>query len=333
VRVALHGAGPAILPGTSRALTFGGKPVVTIPKGRSTLSDPVAMDVAALQELAVSLYLPQGTGPSTVHGIGLQTAYLVEGDDLTAAPSLPPGETDDSRYFLTDVEVAAAPDAGALVAFGDSVTDGVGSPQDGNARWPDALAARLQAEPGLTSLAVVNAGIAGNRILNDGVDPFIGPSALSRFDRDALDKPGVRWVVLLQGINDITAAGMLTAPQDKVSAQQIIDGLKTLVARAHRRGVKVCGATLLPRGGSTGPRRQTPEGEAKRQAVNAWIRGAGAFDAVVDFEKVVQDPAHPDRLRPDFDSGDHTHPSAAGYQAMAAAIDLRVLGQDNRIRH
>jgi lysophospholipase L1-like esterase len=167
---------------------------------------------------------------------------------------------------------------------------------------------------------VINAGIAGNRILNDAAAPFIGPSTLSRFDRDALSKPGVRWVLLLQGINDISASSMLTDARQKVSAEQIIEGMKTLIARAHAKGLQIWGGTLLPRKG-VAPPFNAPEIEAKRLAVNAWIRSAGAFDAVIDFEAAVRDPADPDRMRSAFDSGDHRHPNDAGYKAMAAALD------------
>jgi lysophospholipase L1-like esterase len=323
VRVALHASGSAIKPETDQVVTFGRKPTVTIVKGADALSDPVNLSVTALEELAVSLYLPVGVETSTIHTTAIQTAFITPGE-ATAATILSEAKTDDSRYFLTDVEVATSADARTIVIVGDSISDGVGSTDDLNARWPDALAARLQADPALASIAVVNSGISGNRILNDGAAPYLGPSSLSRFDRDALNKPGVRWVLLLQGINDITAADIFTTPRDKVSAQQIIDGMKSLIARAHKKGIKIWGATILPRAGAT-RRPQTTEGEAKRQAINAWIRTSGAFDAVIDFEQVVRDPAKPDHLNPAFDSGDHTHPNDAGYKAMAASIDLRLL--------
>jgi lysophospholipase L1-like esterase len=320
VHAALHASGPAIEPGTDHAVTFGGKPTVTIAKGKDVLSDPVPLVVKPLQELAISVYLPMQTGPSTMHNTAIQTAFIVPGD-ATVATSLPSAEPDATRYFLTDVEVAATAQSRLIVAVGDSITDGVGSTDDRNARWPDALAARLQADPALASVAVVNSGISGNRILNDGFDPFIGPSVLSRFDRDALDKPGVRWVLLLSGTNDISAANALPRPQDKVSAQQIIEGMKTLIARAHARGIRIWGATLSPRAG-TRPPFYTEKGEAQRREVNEWIRNSGAFDAVIDFEKVLRDPARPDALRPEFDSGDHLHPNDAGFRAMAESIDL-----------
>jgi lysophospholipase L1-like esterase len=323
VHVAKAASGSAIKQGTDHAVTFGGKPTVTIARGTDALSDPVTFRVAALEELAVSLYLPAGTETSTIHSTAIQTAFISPGD-ATAATIFPKSETDNSRYFLTDIEVAASADARAIVIVGDSVTDGVGSTEDGNARWPDALAARLQANQALASIAIVNSGISGNRILNDGAEPYLGPSTLARFDRDALNKLGVRWILLLQGINDITAAEVLKTPRDQVSAQQIIDGMKTLIARAHKKGIKIWGATLLPRGGAQGSRPHTAAGEAKRQTLNAWIRTSGAFDAVIDFEQVMRDPARPDHLNPAFDSGDHTHPNDAGYKAMAAAIDLRL---------
>ncbi|WP_167089315.1 SGNH/GDSL hydrolase family protein [Massilia frigida] len=207
--------------------------------------------------------------------------------------------------------------------LGDAITDGIGSANDSNARWTDAPAARLQGDPGLAPVAVVNAGIAGNRLLNDAAKPFIGPSALARFGRDVLDKPGVHWVLVHEGINDITATHMLSAAKDQVSAAQIIDGMQTLTARARKNGVKVWAGTLLPFEGTK--RFYTEAAEAKRQAVNAWIRSSGAFDAVVDFDLALRDPAHPGRLQPDFDSGDHLHPNEAGYRVMANAVDLRLL--------
>lgn len=321
VRVAKSAGKSAIETTTDRAATFGGKTTVTIAKGDSVLSDPVALPVAALEQLAVSLYLPEGAKQPTVHGAASQDAFFANGD-ATREEEFSAGEPEDRRYFLTDVEVAAAPGARAIVIVGDSITDGVGSTENRNARWPDALAERLQADPALANIAVVNSGIAGNRIVNDGAAPYRGPSSLSRFDRDALNKPGVRWVLLLQGSNDISASDVLKQPEQKVSAQQIIDGMKTLIARAHAKAIKIFGATLLPRKGTEFPAPPTPAALAKREEVNAWIRDSGAFDAVVDFDKVMRDPARSDHLRPDYDSGDHLHPNDAGYKAMAAAIDL-----------
>ena len=324
VRIARHAGESAIQPGTDRAVTFGGKSTVTIAQGAAALSDPIAFSVTALEQLAISLYVPDNSKTSTLHGVGMQTAYIANGE-LTGAVKFPAGETDTSRYFLTDVEVAAAADARTIVVIGDSITDGVGSTNDLNGRWTDALAERLQSDPMLASIAVVNSGIAGNRLLNDAVAPFVGPSMLSRLDRDALSKPGVRWVVLLSGSNDISASDMLDTPKDKVTAQQIITGMQQLIARAHAKGIKVYGATVLPKAGVEKPFIHTPQSQAKRDELNAWIRNSGAFDAVVDFERLMRDPARPDRLAPAYDSGDHLHPNEAGYKAMAAAIDVRKL--------
>jgi lysophospholipase L1-like esterase len=323
VHVAMPARSSNTVPETTRPVTFNGAPTVTIAAGSSALSDPVAFPVIALQELAVSFYLPSRVATSTVHGTALQTAFITRGDQAAKA-IWANADTDTSRFFLTDLEVEADGPARAVVIMGDSITDGVGSTVDANRRWSDALAERLQADPAVASIAVVNAGIAGNRILNDGVEPFIGPSSLSRFDRDALDKPGVRWVILLQGSNDISASDMLETPRDRVTAPQIIAGMQTLIARAHARGIRIWGATMLPRGGVQKPFVTTAAGTAARSAVNDWIRTSGAFDAVIDFERIMRDPERPDRLLPAFDSGDHLHPNNAGYRAMAAAVDLRL---------
>jgi lysophospholipase L1-like esterase len=327
VRIALHASGSAIRPGTDRGVTFGGSRVATIEKGGDALSDPIEFPVKALAQIAVSIHVRNDFGVSTIHGTALQTAYIVRGE-ATAATDLEGAETDNSRYFLTDIDLAAGHDARSVVVLGDSITDGVGSTEDGNTRWPDVLATRLQSDPAFASIAVVNAGISGNRILNDGRRPFIGPSSLSRFDRDVLGKPGVRYVIVLQGSNDISAADMLKTPEDQVSAGQIIDGLKALIARAHAGGIRIFGATLLPREGVGKPFVNTDAGRAKRLEVNEWIRTSGAFDAVIDFERLMTDPGRPGYLRPSFDRGDHLHPNDAGYAAMASAVDLRIFVAD-----
>lgn len=223
---------------------------------------------------------------------------------------------------LIDVEVAAPSGTHTLVVVGDSVTDGVGSTQDGNARWPDFLANRLQGMPTAGTVAVVNAGIAGNRVLNDAAAPYVGPSTLNRFERDVLNKPGLRWLILMQGINDNSASELLKTPKDQVSAQQIIDGMRLLISRAHAKGVKIWAGTLLPREGALRLLPHSASMEAKRQAVNQWIRTGGAFDGFIDFDLALQDPAHPARQLKALNSGDFTHPNDAGYMVMANAVDL-----------
>jgi lysophospholipase L1-like esterase len=329
VTVAKHEKASGVQPGTIHRLTFNGRPSVSVAKGADVLSDPVEFPVTALEELAVSIYVPNAASTS-VHGVGMQTAYIAEGE-LTGASTMPVGETDDSRYFLTDLEIAAPADGRVLILVGDSITDGVGSTEDTHARWSDALATRLQADHDLAMIAVINSGLAGNRIIRDGATPYLGPSLLTRFDRDVLNKPGARWILLLEGINDISAGDTLTDAREHVTAEQIINGMQNLIHRAHARGMKIWGATLLPYKGTVVPPNvfhgpyYTAGGEATRQIVNDWIRSAHAFDAVIDLDKVMRDPARPDQLRRDLDSGDHLHPNDAGYREMAAAIDRRLL--------
>ncbi|GGA44169.1 hypothetical protein GCM10010981_36650 [Dyella nitratireducens] len=318
--IALHADGANTVPGSDHALLFNGQSTVTIAKGESVLSDPVKMEVKPLQELAVSLYAPADAPyhASTTHNAGLATAFITESGDATATTQYPQGEVSGMRFFLTDVEVSGPAATSTVVTFGDSITDGVGSTSDANTRWPDYLAARLQADAKRSSIGVANAGIGGNRILHDNY----GPSALSRFDRDALDKPGVRWIVLLEGINDIGGSGYAWDAKDKISAQQLIEGMKTLIARAHAKHVKIYGATLTPYGGNGWPYHSVA-GEKTREEVNDWIRNAGAFDGVADFDKAIRDPSAPEKMLPAYDSGDHLHPSSAGYKVMAQAIDLK----------
>ncbi|HEX4008922.1 MAG TPA: SGNH/GDSL hydrolase family protein [Solirubrobacteraceae bacterium] len=321
--VAQQRAGATLVPGTIHTLTFAGQQSVIIPPGAEVLSDPVAMSVASLTHLAISLYVPLVTGPATEHFQARQLNYVASGDHTLSSDGTGFNAQSQSWYFLDGVEVLApARDLGTVVAIGDSITDGVGSPLNGDARWPNDLSRRLNALPG-DSLSVVDEGIGGNRVLNDSV--CCGIDAVARFERDVLGQPGVRDVILLEGINDIgydQSTNPLNLPHTDVSALQIVDGYEQMIALAHAAGLKIFGATLTP---FEGARYWTPANEAKRDAVNRWIRASGQFNGVIDFAAAVADPADPERLAPQYDSGDHLHPDAAGYRAMANAIDLSPL--------
>ncbi len=318
--VALAGEGSAIAEGSDHALTFSGEVSITIPPGAVVVSDPVAMEVAPLSKLAVSLYFPDVAPASTVHWDGHDTAYIAVGDQ-TAAASLPADAAKiTTRLFLTEIMVDAPDGTTAVVMFGDSITDGDGSTVDGFDRWPDVLAQRLH-EAGM-NVAVQNQGISGVKVLTDRV----GANALARFDRDVLSENEVTAVVLMMGINDIGWPGSDVAPHDPpADPDAIIAAYKQLIARAHANGLKIYGATLTPFADSfAGTPLEgffTPEKEEMRLALNAFIR-SGAFDGVIDFDKVVEDPANPGHILPAFDKGDHLHPNPAGYKAMAESIDL-----------
>jgi len=320
---AVGGAPGAIDPATDHALTFGGAGAVTVAPGAEVVSDPVDIDLPPLSTLAISMFVPRWTGPAVIHFDGVATTYISDDADSTAAAALPSPHTSTSRFFIDEVDVEAAAQPGAVVTLGDSITDGYRSQVDANHRWPDRLAERLAARSGAAPVGVVNAGVSGNRILHDRPEDLFGPSALARLDRDVLSTPGLRWVVLMEGINDIghsTSAGL---PEQDVTAEQIIAGMKQIVARVHAHGAKIYGATLTPYEGTVFHGYYQPEGEAKREAVNAWIRH-GDFDAVIDFDAAVRDPDHPTRIRADYDVGDHLHPNDAGYRAMGDAVDLKL---------
>ncbi|HVX65293.1 MAG TPA: SGNH/GDSL hydrolase family protein [Bryobacteraceae bacterium] len=321
-RIALRAQGSGIVAGSDRALTFGGRATVAIPPDAPVLSDPVKLAVPAAGDLAISLFFPKQTTGAGIHYSAQQTTYIGAGD-LTAAASIADAATITSWLFLTGVEVAAPESAATVVAFGDSITDGALSTVDANHRWSDVLAARLLARNGGAKIGVSNAGIGGNRILHDPVDiaPF-GVNALARFDRDALAPAGVRYVIVLEGINDLGHAGTSAPLAETVSADDIIAGMRQMIERAHSKGIRIFGATITPFEGTKYPGYFTPEKEAKRKAVNQWIRTAKAFDGVIDFDKAVRDPQHPDRMLAAYDSGDHLHPGDTGYKAMAEAIDL-----------
>ena len=305
----------AIVPASDRALTFSGRPTITIPAGAMVYSDPVDLNVPSLGDLAIDLYLPGDTNtssPITMHNGAFQTSYVSQTGNHAGMAALPSVATTPSWFLLSRVEVMAPQSVGAVVTFGDSITDGTRSTPDTNHRWPDLLAARLMT--GGAQMAVLNAGIAGNRILSEGAFNA-GINALARFERNALDQPGVTHMVVLEGINDIGNARQNPTP----TAEDIIAGYKQMVERAHTRGLKIYGATLTPFEGAA---YFTTEGEAKRQAVNQWIRTSRAYDGVIDFDAATRDSASPTKFLPQYDSGDHLHPNDAGYQAMANAVDL-----------
>ena len=329
--VALRAAGAETVAGSSRALTFGGRPFVVIPPGAPVLSDPVEMSVPAQADLAVSLHLPGEAPASTVHGNAFQTSYVSGPGNFADTAAFPTRRTMTSWPFLTAVDVTAA-GAGAIVALGDSITDGSNTTVDANRRWPDMLAQRLQASrsdtPPGARFGVVNRGIGGNRLLRDpGEWPPFGRAVLARFDRDVLATAGVRHVVLLIGINDIGHPGTGSMPAaEGPTAEDLIAGYRQVIARARTQGIAIHGATLTPFEGTVFPGYYTAAKEAVRQAVNRWIRESREFDSVIDFDRALRDPAQPSRLLAKYDSGDHLHPNDAGMAAMAGAVPLELFG-------
>ncbi|TCK75379.1 SGNH/GDSL hydrolase family protein [Acidipila rosea] len=313
--VAISAADGATQPGTDHALTFHGQTSVMIPAGAMVLSDPVPLKVDAFANLAVSVYLPtQPIAVTTCHSFADATSFTAPGDD-TAAATMTGEQPDYSWCFVKGVDVKATKKSAAIVAFGDSITDGAHSTRDANQRWPDLLAQRLHANKKTAELGVLNQGIGGNRLLHDNA----GPNALARFDRDVLAQSGVKYLILLEGINDIGRTAKPIDPGDEITTEQLEFAMEQMVERAHQHGIKVFGATLTP---YVGAGYQSPAGEQMRQAFNQWIRTSGTFDGVIDFDKATQDPAKPDVFLPADDSGDHLHPNDAGYKAMANSIDL-----------
>jgi lysophospholipase L1-like esterase len=318
VSLALQAGQATAVDGTQRQVTFSRAKTLTIPAGREVVSDPVPLPVRAEQNLLVSLYLPQATSSATWHSDAFDVSYLSKPGDHSA-------DTGDenyvaattSWYYLSGLDVVSPAARGTVVAFGDSITDGYNTPASVYHRWPDYLARRLA---GPHPTAVVDAGLGGNRVLTDVPNIWQGVSALKRFAHDALAQPGVRTVILMEGINDIgNNAGPDGVP---LTAQHLIDGYRELIRQAHAAGVRILGGTMLP---DKGAGYYSEPAEAIRQAANAWIRTSGQFDGVVDFDRALQDPSDPAALRAGFDSGDHLHPNEAGMQAMADAVDLRLL--------
>lgn len=313
-RVALVGPDGAILAGNERPVRFSGGKSATIPNGAPLISDPVALPTKALARLRISLFLPSDTGGCTCHMNGLQPVLVAAGD---ATQDFPPTAATEAQYraFLAGVEVeSSAPAAPVIVAFGDSITDGAASTIGANHRWPDRLLERMVTKDPARATAVVNAGIGGNRVLSDGAFAIFGQSALTRFDRDVLSVPGATHVIVLEGVNDLGMSR--TAPP---TAESLIAGYRQLIARSHAHGLKIVGATILPYGGAA---YFAAPGEAERQKINAWIRTAREFDGVIDFDLATRDPAKPDHMRADLQSGDWLHPNDAGYRAMGEAVDL-----------
>jgi len=320
--VARHGEGSAIVEGSDRTLRFGGQTEVTLPPGARLVSDAVDLPLPALSEVAVSLYLPQPSQPAGFHFDARQIAYVGDGN-LTSAQRLPATATQwTTRVYVSGLIVETPEAPTTVVALGDSLTDGNGATPGANTRWPDALAARLAGR----GVGVLNAGISGGRLLKDGM----GRAALERVGRDVLAQPGVRAMVVLLGTNDIGWPGGAFAPQEPaVRAEELIQGFRELIELAHAHNVRIMGATIAPNEhaleGTPLVGHHSPEKDKVRQRVNQWIRESGAFDAVVDFDALLRDPARPIRMQAAMDSGDHLHPGDAGYKAMAAAIDLDAL--------
>lgn len=322
VQVGLRdGRSERIVPGTDRKVTFGGEAGATIAVGALVVSDPVELKVAPLADLAISIHIPGDVPesfPITGHGNCHQTNYISPPGDFTGTVAMPVKEITENWYFLSAVEILAPHQAGGIVCFGDSLTEGNLSSLDSNSRWPDQLARRLAARGG-RSFGVMNQGIGGNRVLHD----MRGESGLRRFDRDVLAQTGVTHVIVYIGTNDLR--NQRGNPAEAVSAAQMIAGLKQFPLRARARGLTVYGATMLPYENETyHPGAWTPAGEEKRQIINQWVRTGGAFDAVIDFDQALRDPAHPTSMLPAYDCGDHLHPSDNGYRQMGDSIDLKL---------
>ncbi len=312
-RVALLTPEGGVVAGSDRVVTFSRASATTIPAGAPLLSDPIDLKTGSLTRLRISIFVPEDTGPCTCHMNGGDLVQLSPPGDWTGRELPPATGPAQYRAFVSGIEVEAKPPATVIVALGDSITDGYLATPGTNRRWPDRLAERLAAKYPKRAMAVVNAGIGGNRVLSDGVVAAMGQSALTRFDRDVLSVPGATHLVILEGVNDL---GMRV---DRPTAQALIHGYRQLIDRAHAQGIKVVGATILPYEGAA---YFTAEGEESRLAVNEWIRKSGAFDAVIDLDAAIRDPAKPARMRSEWHAGDWLHPNDAGYQAMGEAIDL-----------
>jgi lysophospholipase L1-like esterase len=316
--IALRDKESAIVAGSAKPLLFAGQATTTIPAGAMMISDAVTLSAQPMSDLAIDLFLPSDTAtwpsPLTIHNGANETNYVSSTGNHVGEAAFTTSTTVPSWFLLARVEAMAPANAASIVTLGDSITDGTRSTPGTNSRWPDVLARRLQANAATRHLSVLNAGIAGNRVLGEG-NSTAGINVLARFDRDVLAQPGVRYVVVLEGINDIGLARQSATP----SAADLIAGHQQMIERAHVHGLKIIGATLTPFEGAA---YYTPEGEVKRQAVNSWIRTSKAYDGVIDFDAVIRDPAQSTKFLPAFNSGDNLHPNDAGYKAMGEAIDL-----------
>ncbi|MCC8246258.1 SGNH/GDSL hydrolase family protein [Saccharothrix luteola] len=310
----------AVEPGTSRQVTFHGKTSTTIQKGAQTVSDPISFPLAAQANLTVTTYLAQGQASTSItsHPGSRTTSHLLAGNHVRA-DAMSGSTPTDHWYFLSGVEVLSGPTAAAAVVLGDSLTDGRGSTTNGNDRWPDQLLARLQSQPDTADVAVINQAAGGNSVLRGG----LGPTALSRLDRDVLAQSGIAWLVVFEGVNDIGGSPATDAGQRQVAAE-LIDAYDQIIVQSHAQGIRVHGATLTPFGGN-GYDDAAGHHDQARQAVNTWIRTSGRFDAVIDFDQAVRDPAQPRRLRAAYDSGDHLHLNPTGYRALADAVPAHLL--------
>jgi lysophospholipase L1-like esterase len=336
VTVAIPTDASSVAPNTIRSVTFGGRNSIVILPGAPLLSDPVAFPVSSRAEISISIYFPKRVSTPTIHELALKRAIISQQGDQTHAAKIEGGVQSKSSIVISAVLVPAEPGQRLVVAFGDSIVDGDGSTMDSDHNWPSDLVRRLLNSSETSRVAVVNEGLAGNRLLSNddgasarvGLSAGLGANALARFDRDVLALPGVTHIVLLEGINDIGFPGAkidgqyLTDPADVRTAEELIEAYGQLIARAHAHGIKLIGATVTPCEGVDLPGYYSEAKEAVRQAVNKWIRTSGSFDGVIDFDAILRDPQHPSRILPRFASSDHLHPNDAGYGAMADAIDL-----------
>ncbi len=317
-------ASPAIYPASDKTLTFAGSFDVTVPPGAEYISDPIEYEVHALSDVAVTLYMETPPATETGHPGSRATSYVIHGNRVAAA-DLAEAKHVDHWYQISAIDALARKDAASVVVLGDSITDGHGATTNGNDRWTDVLAARLQGSKQTRDIGVSNQGIGGNHLLTDG----LGPNALARFDRDVLAQAGVHWLIVFEGVNDLgglARTAEVSEAEHVQRAKNVVAAYEQIIARGHAHGLRVIGATITPYVGSD-YYHPSPLSEADRQAVNEWIRAPGHFDAVIDFDAVVRDPRQPDHLRPNYDCGDHLHPSPAGYKAMGESIPLALFAR------